>query len=218
MTPDIFKERLAEAMTEKGMSQADLIRACGDIAPTVVINRSDISRYLSGQSIPRPNKIDVISRALGVPYTWLAGSSAKMPSKEAFSLVRRLCDVNPSPGIYANVQGHGDAYIVQVGKVPVERIVSADALCTVTNNVLEDADNTALAERVLRAILAGGVEREMLERLFPAPVEHERKKASYSTDGLPTCPPEDAADGAQRQVRRVIRMRKRVQEHKKSEE
>lgn len=218
MDANVFRRRLAEAMEEKGMGQADLVRACMEAAPGILISRSDISRYLSGQSVPRPNKIGAMAQALGVQYGWLSGESKGGYTPAVRSAVECICEASRCPDIYLHAESDGNAYIVYVSQPPSGDVNAAMSFFSAAGGALQDAGTAELAARVMRAIRAGGVEKEILERLFPAADGAERKKASYSTDGLPTCPPDDAADVAQRQVRRVIRMRKRVQEHKKSGE
>lgn len=223
MERDGFGERLQKAMDDKGMTQADLVRACERIAPSVKINRSDISRYLAGKILPRADKLVVISKALGVPYNLLAGqSSGKGLPPEISLALKCLCDPSRCPGIYTWAVPRSDIYNVYVSRPPDGDIGVAMSFFGAAGEVLEDgADSAELAARVMRAITAGGVEREILERLFPAPAEPERKKASYSTDGLPTCSPEDAANAASReqiQARRAMRRQRRAQTHKKSEE
>ena len=223
MERDGFGERLQKAMDDKGMTQADLVRACERIAPSVKINRSDISRYLAGKILPRADKLVVISKALGVPYNLLAGqSSGKGLPPEISLALKCLCDPSRCPGIYTWAVPRSDIYNVYVSRPPDGDIGVAMSFFGAAGEVLEDgADSAELAARVMRAITAGGVEREILEGLFPAPAEPERKKASYSTDGLPTCSPEDAANAASReqiQARRAMRRQRRAQTHKKSEE
>lgn len=219
MDRDGFGVRLQKAMDDKGVTQADLVRLCGEIAPNVTINRSDISRYLAGKTSPRADKLVVLAKALDVPRNLLEGQSSgnsKLPPEVSLGL-DCLCEASRCPSIYAHVTD-GDAYVVYVSRPPDGDLNAAMSFFSAAGGALQDAGTAELAARVMRAIRAGGVEKEILERLFPAADGAERKKVSYSTDGLPTCPPEDAADVAQRQVRRVIRMRKRVQEHKKSGE
>jgi transcriptional regulator with XRE-family HTH domain len=59
-------ERLREAMTAAGKTQADLMRE-------TELNRSAISRYLSGDYEPKQRAIVKLAQALGVSEMWLWG-------------------------------------------------------------------------------------------------------------------------------------------------
>lgn len=60
-----FSERLVKARSSLGWSQAQLSEACG-ISPT------QISRYESSISAPRPQAIGKLAKALNVNFDWLA--------------------------------------------------------------------------------------------------------------------------------------------------
>lgn len=60
------KERIAEAMRETGKKQVDLVRDTG-------LNKSIISRCVSGKSEPGNQTIMLLSRALNVSEMWLWG-------------------------------------------------------------------------------------------------------------------------------------------------
>lgn len=60
------KERLAEAMQETGKKQADLVSATG-------LNKSVISRCLSGKTEPGNKTIMLLAQALNVSEMWLWG-------------------------------------------------------------------------------------------------------------------------------------------------
>lgn len=59
-------ERLREAMQAAGKKQTDLVQETG-------INKSAISRYLSGEYEPKQNAIYKLAAALGVSEMWLWG-------------------------------------------------------------------------------------------------------------------------------------------------
>lgn len=182
MEPNVFRSRLAEAMKEKGMGQADLVRACKDVAPGILIHRSDISRYLSGQSVPRANKIDAIARALGVQYGWLSGESRGGYTPAIRSAVECICEASRCPDIYLHAESDGNAYIVYVSQPPGGDVNAAISFFGAAGGVLQDASSAALAARAMRAIKAGGVEREMLERLLPADGEPKRKEVRKKSE------------------------------------
>lgn len=59
-------DRLREAMNDAGKTQADLMRETG-------LQRSAISRYLSGEYEPKARAIGKLAMALGVSEMWLFG-------------------------------------------------------------------------------------------------------------------------------------------------
>ena len=61
-----FRYRLQEYMDETGKTQADIARETG-------IQRSTLSKYLSGKQDPRTNKIDAIAKTYGLDHAWLLG-------------------------------------------------------------------------------------------------------------------------------------------------
>lgn len=64
--PSSTSERLAEALAERGMKQVDLVKKTG-------LNKSIISRCLSGKTEPGNHTIMLLARALGVSEMWLWG-------------------------------------------------------------------------------------------------------------------------------------------------
>lgn len=64
----LFKERLLEAMKNAGMNQAEL-------AMEINLSPASISRYLSGEMIPRFPVASRIADALGVTTEWILGFS-----------------------------------------------------------------------------------------------------------------------------------------------
>ena len=59
-------DRIQQAMNEAGKKQADLVEATG-------LNKSTISRYLSGQVEPKQKAIMTLAQALDVSEMWLWG-------------------------------------------------------------------------------------------------------------------------------------------------
>lgn len=68
--------RLREAMDIRGKKQVDLERETG-------VNRSAISRYLSGEYEPKSKPIYELARALDVSEQWLMGYDAPMERPKA---------------------------------------------------------------------------------------------------------------------------------------
>lgn len=69
-----FARRLQAAMQQKGWNQSELARACDKLLPkpakgqiqNLTFGRDTISHYVRGVSMPRPERLAIIARALGV--------------------------------------------------------------------------------------------------------------------------------------------------------
>lgn len=70
---DIYKikDRLNEAMRLRGVNITELASMSG-------LNKSTVSRYLTGKVIPRSNAIGAMSIALGVSPAWVLGYDVNM--------------------------------------------------------------------------------------------------------------------------------------------
>lgn len=67
----IIKDRLNEALQKRKMTAAELAIKTG-------INKSSISRYLSGENIPRSLAIGKMAKALDVNPAWVLGYEVSM--------------------------------------------------------------------------------------------------------------------------------------------
>lgn len=67
----IFQERLRKTMFFKGIRQVDITERTG-------IDKSKISRYVSGQNMPSGDTLAKLANALGVSAAWLAGEGPDM--------------------------------------------------------------------------------------------------------------------------------------------
>jgi transcriptional regulator with XRE-family HTH domain len=79
-------ERLREAMTEAGKKQIDLVKETG-------LQRSAISRYLSGEYEPKQNAINKLAIALNVSEMWLWGFDVpkeRTPAQKENDLLAKL--------------------------------------------------------------------------------------------------------------------------------
>lgn len=71
----IIKERLNEAMKLRGMTAAELANKSG-------LAKSSVSRYLSGENIPRSIAIGKMANALNVSPAWILGYNLTIDGKE----------------------------------------------------------------------------------------------------------------------------------------
>jgi transcriptional regulator with XRE-family HTH domain len=71
----IIKERLLEAMRVRGMNATELASKSG-------LAKSSVSRYLSGENIPRSIAIGKMAKALNVSPAWILGYNLTMEGEE----------------------------------------------------------------------------------------------------------------------------------------
>ena len=81
-----FSARLGQAMDERGLRQADLVRLAA--ADGVKLGKSQLSQYLSGKTEPRKATLSFLATALGVSAAWLSGEAEGAgPAPAASALV-----------------------------------------------------------------------------------------------------------------------------------
>ncbi|MBQ9151812.1 MAG: helix-turn-helix domain-containing protein, partial [Clostridia bacterium] len=68
---DVFKDRLIEAMTLRGMRASELAKRTG-------LSKARISQYVNGKFIPKSDAILLIAEVLQVSELWLLGKDAAM--------------------------------------------------------------------------------------------------------------------------------------------
>lgn len=176
MDSDVFRGRLLHAFEDKGMTQAGLVRACESIDPDITINRSDISRYLSGQSTPRRKKLMLIARALDVSYRWLAGEDDLDYSPKVTYALACLCDAADGHDAHIYAPDNGNTHIVYVSRVREDAADQALLLFSTVGGILADDDDTELMHRAAKAISNGGMEREMMKRILGPDISRGQKK------------------------------------------
>jgi len=71
----VIKERLIEAMKLRGMTATELASKSG-------LAKSSVSRYLSGENIPRSIAIGKMATALDVSPAWILGYNLTMDGQE----------------------------------------------------------------------------------------------------------------------------------------
>lgn len=79
-------QRLKEAMAISGKKQIDLVNETG-------MNRSTISRYLSGEFEPKQNAIYKLAKALDVSEMWLWGYDIPMERTKAQKTNDAMADI-----------------------------------------------------------------------------------------------------------------------------
>ena len=74
-----IRERLNEALYMRGMTAAELANASG-------INKSSLSRYLTGENIPRSKAIGKLAQALNVSPAWILGYNVTIDGKTVIEI------------------------------------------------------------------------------------------------------------------------------------
>ena len=89
---DVFKERLIEAMTLRGIRASELAKRTG-------LSKARISQYVNGKFIPKSDAILLIAEVLQVSEPWLMGKDATMsPVKNAAPAHPQIpCPENVAP-------------------------------------------------------------------------------------------------------------------------
>ena len=86
----VIKERLLEAMKIRQMTPSELAHKSG-------LAKSSVSRYLSGENIPRSIAIGKMANALDVSPAWILGYNLTMDGKEIVNVdIDKLTEENKS--------------------------------------------------------------------------------------------------------------------------
>ena len=84
----IIKDRLNEAMRLRGMNLTELAERSG-------LNKSSVSRYLTGKVIPRSDAIGKMATALTVSPAWVLGYDVTMDGEEPVHIdIDKLNELN----------------------------------------------------------------------------------------------------------------------------
>ncbi|MBQ6148655.1 MAG: helix-turn-helix domain-containing protein [Oscillospiraceae bacterium] len=85
----IIKDRLNEAMQKRGITAAELAQRTG-------LNKSSVSRYLTGENIPRSLAIGKLAQALRVNPAWILGYDVAMEEgvEPIHIEIDKLSDIN----------------------------------------------------------------------------------------------------------------------------
>ncbi len=79
-----FSSRLKQAMDDAGLKQASLISTAA--SKGIRLGKSQVSQYVSGKTVPRPDTMAALAEILGVSQEWLAqGTGAARPAVSSSS-------------------------------------------------------------------------------------------------------------------------------------
>lgn len=76
--------RLKQVMEERKLRQIDILNLVKPycLKYDIKFNKSDLSQYLSGKTVPNQDKLAMLAMALNVNESWLAGFDVPMPRKD----------------------------------------------------------------------------------------------------------------------------------------
>lgn len=87
---DVFKDRLIEAMTLRGVRASELAKRTG-------LSKARISQYVNGKFIPKSDAILLIAEVLQVSELWLMGKVSDMNPADTLARPRIPCPENVAP-------------------------------------------------------------------------------------------------------------------------
>ncbi len=90
-----FSERLKQARSARGLSQADLAAALAQSSAGEV-TQSAVSYWESGKNLPTLDAFAALTQALGVSADWLLGLDGGALPKDAQRLAKQLAELPPA--------------------------------------------------------------------------------------------------------------------------
>jgi transcriptional regulator with XRE-family HTH domain len=91
---DRFGDRLKQARSARGLSQADLAAALQ--ASGIEVTQSAVSYWESGKNLPMLDAFVALTAALGVSADWLLGVDGGALPKDAQRLAKQLAELPPA--------------------------------------------------------------------------------------------------------------------------
>lgn len=105
-----LKDRLVEGLAFRGMKATDLANKTG-------INKTTISYYMNGKTVPRSSKLYLIAQALNVSEAWLLGYDVPMArsqeSKRNDQLAKLIVKMRTDADFFETVAALADLTEVQ---------------------------------------------------------------------------------------------------------
>lgn len=112
-----FKERLNEAIKNRGISKAELARRTG-------IGRNSISDYTNGRYEAKQDNLYLLARELDVNEAWLMGLDVPMPKEPSFDTDEKLAEIM---NVIIERKEHADLFLKFV-KLPSEKLNALEKL------------------------------------------------------------------------------------------
>lgn len=139
MAQQTFSDRLKAAMGSANMKQTDLIHAAEALG--FKLGKSQVSQYVSGKTIPRPDVMAVLAQALNVPTSWLAEGKTH-ESKPAQTNSATTATTKRNTAEASSEQASGTAAITTEGSAPMRQFKKSSKL----DNVLYDVRGPVVDE------------------------------------------------------------------------
>ena len=139
MAQQTFSDRLKAAMGSASMKQTDLIHAAEALG--FKLGKSQVSQYVSGKTIPRPDVMAVLAQALNVPTSWLAeGKTHESKPAQTNSATTATTKSNTTEA--SSEQANGTAATTTEGSAPMRQFKKSSKL----DNVLYDVRGPVVDE------------------------------------------------------------------------
>ena len=139
MAQQTFSDRLKAAMGSANMKQTDLIHAAEALG--FKLGKSQVSQYVSGKTIPRPDVMAVLAQALNVPTSWLAeGKTHESKPAQTNSATTATTKRNTTEA--SSEQTSGTAATTTEGSAPMRQFKKSSKL----DNVLYDVRGPVVDE------------------------------------------------------------------------
>ena len=139
MAQQTFSDRLKAAMGSANMKQTDLIHAAEALG--FKLGKSQVSQYVSGKTIPRPDVMAVLAKTLNVPTSWLAeGKTHESKPAQTNSATTATTKRNTTEA--SSEQASGTAATTTEGSAPMRQFKKSSKL----DNVLYDVRGPVVDE------------------------------------------------------------------------
>ena len=139
MAQQTFSDRLKAAMRSANMKQTDLIHAAEALG--FKLGKSQVSQYVSGKTIPRPDVMAVLAQTLNVPTSWLAEDKTH-ESKPAQTNSATTATTKRNTTEASSAQASGTAATTTEGSAPMRQFKKSSKL----DNVLYDVRGPVVDE------------------------------------------------------------------------
>ena len=94
MNAKVFSDKLRQAMEQRGLTQAELIRLADSRG--LKLGKSQVSQYLSGKTLPRKGVLEGLAGVLGTHPAYFLGQVELDPPAPAVPLSREQKEEEPS--------------------------------------------------------------------------------------------------------------------------
>jgi transcriptional regulator with XRE-family HTH domain len=118
-----FKDRLQEAMRDRGLRASDIVEQTG-------IPKVTVSYYLSGKTQPKADRLYTIAQLLGVSEAWLMGYDVAKTRTEAQKkndqVVKLVAQLRENAGFYE--------LVCDIAELPADQFASIKHLASALRN------------------------------------------------------------------------------------